>query len=238
MELEEAAVERRIETPEPEPRGLGCLSSLSRAADTRKSNSPEDRNTPNLYTRVTKTERGSGEEAKEQIEKAGWEKVDEPAKGETEREATEEVEREAEEKVKREAEEAVEQAGRKAKETAEQEEEKVEKEAEAKSKREAKEIYEGGRESPTPNIPSPWGSTVGEDDRSSKTSTLPQEEQKVDTQDPGSTKKDSSDLPPTSTSSPPSPSDDSHVGFGLFDGPGMSFGICDDSDMGFGLFDW
>jgi hypothetical protein len=161
-------------------------------------------------------------EAKEQVER---EKAEQEAREEAAREKAEleakKAEEEAKERADREARENAERvkAEREAMEEAEREKERLEKEREAKDKadREAKQREEEEKKFTASKIPSPWGSTVGRNnDSSRKTSGFSQKGQKNEwgnSWDFGSAEKkdDSHGLPPIITSSVPG---------GIFDGAG------------------
>jgi hypothetical protein len=139
----------------------------------------------------------AAKEAKEQAAREAMEKAVQEAGERAEKEAKEKREREEKEKLKRE------------------EKEKAERGAKEKTDREAKEREEEVKKnfpaSRTPG-PSAWGSIVGKNDRSRKTSDPSEKEQKNEWaigRDSNSTKKEPSDLPPIITSSIPAgiPSD-------------------------------
>ena len=135
-------------------------------------------------------------EAREQVTQEAREKAERMAKEKEEREEKERVEREEREKIERE------------------ETEKAEREAKEKANCEAREREEEEKKIAASKIPSTWGPTVGENDRS-RTSGLSQKEQNTkwaSSWDFGSAEQDEhSGLPPIITSSVPG---------GIFDGPG------------------
>ena len=164
-------------------------------------------------------------EAKEQAEREAKEKAEQEAREKAEKEAREQAEGEVRERAEREAKEIAEkerlereERNRAEKERVEkerEEKERAEREAEEKADREAKEREEK-KKTPASKIPSAWGSTVGKNDRSRKTSSLSQKEQKnewANTWDPNSAdreKEDHSGLFPLTTPAAP----------GLFEGVG------------------
>ena len=152
-------------------------------------------------------------EVREQAEEAAREKRDRNARRKAEKEAAKKAERMAKEKEEREEKEMYE---REMKEKMEREEkEREEREAKEEADREAKETGEEKNKVPASKIPSGWGSTVGKNDRSRKTSGLPQKEKKSEwagSWDFGSAEQDEhSGLPPIITSSVPG---------GIFSGAG------------------
>ena len=165
------------------------------------------------------------QEARENAEQKARENAEKEAKEKAEREAKEQAEREEKERLEREREQERIEKERIEQERIEQErieterieregKEKAEREANEKAEREAREREEEKKKTSASKIQSAWGSTVGKNDRSRKTS-LSQKEQKnewANTWDLGSAEKDNlPGLPPIFTSS--------NTG-GLFDGAG------------------
>jgi len=148
------------------------------------------------------TKQKAAKKARERAKREAREKAEQEAREKAEREAKEREEREEVERLERE------------KERLEREEiERLEREEKETADRETKGREEEERKKASSKTPSAWGSTVGRNDRSRKTSGLSQKEQKnewANTWDFGPTGKgETSGLPPIITSSVPG---------GVFDG--------------------
>ena len=221
-------VGQQIKISKLERQDLNNPSNLPTAAtpttETREPNKPENSNA-GPFMRNVKIEHPS-KEAEEQTEKAAREKMDEVARVRADTEAAKRAEREVKENAERQAEEGArvkaevtarriaqkEAMERMRRETREREEnEKAERETKEKSEREAKEREEGGRDVSALNTPSALGLSVRKNDRSRKTSTLSQKDQKNEwagTRDTRPTNEQGpSGLPPISTSDASSLSD-------------------------------